>query len=634
MKEGAIIIDKKGVIQSSNAFVEDLIGFSTNELIGKNIQFLVKKKLETPIQTNVKITNKQGAVTQFHLYMKNNIDKTRTIILKERDDKRLLQEAKDQLKEMLDVSFNGIIVHHLGEILEINESSLTILGYEKEEIVGHSVWDLIRGKELLEKQYFSGCEDPVEVMGSKKDGNPVSLSVRERSFPFLGLDARVLAIEDLTEQKKQSSELAFLTNHDPLTGLRNHTSFTRQLNLEMAKSQLNKTNLVVMYCDCDGLKKINDTLGRSLGDQVIKEVAKRLIFLVGEENVSRLGADEFGLLLTNKTKAEVKSIAKQVVQAFEEPVIIDNYSLYLTLSIGISLYPEDGTNAEDLIKHADIAMFDVKKRSKNSYAFYQSAMSHRTFNLLTIESELRKAIDKDEFELFYQPQFDMKSNRITGAEALIRWNHGDLGMIPPNEFIPIAEESGLILPIGEWVLRTACMQNKLWESQGFEPIKMYVNFTAKQLQQSRLVEKVSRILFETGMEPERLGIEITELAAVGEREDIISSLAHLQSIGVTISIDDFGTGFCSFGYLKQFPINKIKIDKSFVMGIDQNRENQAITEAVVKLGQGLGLTVVAEGIETERECNYVKKLGCDEAQGYYFSRPVPSEQFHPYLNPA
>lgn len=539
-------------------------------------------------------------------------------------------EVKLQLQTLFNTTFDGVVILENGVIIEVPTTLIEMIGYTDHELVGTPFLNYVKSDDHKKVQEYmqNQGEGSLELSLLKKDGSLLYVEVQSGEYPYEERIVQLITLKNITARKESDMHIEYLAYHDELTGLPNRLSFNQRLKLHMTNAQLKNSSLAVLFCDCDGFKKINDTFGHSMGDLLLKKIANRFQESVSEiDMVSRIGGDEFIILLLDADEEKAGNIARKLIQAFEKPFQLEGNDLFVTTSIGISIYPLLGENTDTLIKNSDIAMFEAKKKGKNRFEFYNPSMSHHTFNLLTLENELRLAVEREEFFLYYQPQIDIKSQEIVGVEALIRWNHREIGMISPAQFIPIAEKSGMILPIGEWVLKTACLQNRVWQENGLPPIRVSVNFSAIQIQQHDFVKRVKEILNETRLEPKYLEIEITELAALENKENVISCFKQLQELGIKVDIDDFGTGYCSFSYLKLFPINKLKIDKSFIRNVQSDKENQAITEAIIYMGKGLGLKVIAEGIETEQELNYLIDLNCDEGQGYYYSRPLPNEEF-------
>ncbi len=415
--------------------------------------------------------------------------------------------------------------------------------------------------------------------------------------------------------------------HDLLTGLPNRILFNERLLISLANARSNREKLAVMFLDLDRFKKINDTLGHEVGDRLLKVVALRLTSCIRDTDIlARWGGDEFTLLLPNISGAECSAeIAQKILDTLKPPFFLSNNYFHITSSIGIALYPDDGEDAETLIKNADAALYSAKAKGRNNYQFYTRNINEQASELLFLENRLHHAWERGEFLVYYQPKVNVNTGKITGMEALVRWQSPELGFVSPGKFIPIAEENGLIVPIGAWVLRTACTQSKAWLDAGLSPILMAVNLSARQLQQPDLVEMVAQILAETNLEPRFLELEITETTAMQNVDFTKEILRELNRMGVRISIDDFGTGYSSLNYLKNFPIHTIKIDRSFVRDMAVDPYDVAIASAVVALGKSFNMSVVAEGVETVEQLECLHKLGCEEMQGYLFSKPLPDK---------
>jgi len=424
-------------------------------------------------------------------------------------------------------------------------------------------------------------------------------------------------------------QLHKLSYYDYLTDLPNRRYANKFLQGALKEAAEHRHKVAVLYLDLDRFKNINDSLGHSTGDELLKLVAGRLKAVIADKGVvSRLGGDEFTIVMPKvHDLSEVSRMAENITAIFRESFIVQDYDLFVTSSIGVSMYPEDGDTADALVMNADVALYLAKDTGRNKYQYYSSNMNSGLVDKLKIESGLRKAIDNNELYLTYQPKVNIETNEIVGMEALVRWMHPELGVIPPNEFIPIAEETGLINPIGEWVLRTACVQNYLWQQQGYPKFKVAVNVSVRQFQHDDIVEVVKRILEETGLEAKWLELEITESTIMNYVDETVRTLNELKAIGVSVSIDDFGTGYSSLSYLKLFPIKSLKIDRSFVKEIHKNPGDLAIAKSVITLGHALNFEVVAEGVELEEQLEVLRRERCDILQGYYYSSPVTADQF-------
>ncbi|HEX9757521.1 MAG TPA: EAL domain-containing protein [Nitrospiria bacterium] len=430
-----------------------------------------------------------------------------------------------------------------------------------------------------------------------------------------------------TERKRVEKRLSQLVYYDGLTNLPNRILFVDRLSQAITRVAWHKRLVAVMFLDLDHFKRINDTLGHKIGDSLLKAVSARLTscLRVGD-TVARMGSDEFTIILADVARSQdVARLAEKIIDLLSKPYLIEDRELFVTASIGISLYPIDGDDAEALLKGAEVAMFRTKEQGRNNFLHYSPVMNVQAFERLVMENSLRHALNRNQLLLHYQPQVDLYSKKITCMEALIRWNHPDLGMVPPASFIPIAEDTGLIIPIGEWVLRTACAQNKAWHGAGNPPIRVGVNLSIRQFHQQDLVRMVARVLEETGLQPQFLELELTE-SIMEKAEETVKTLCHLKDLGIKISIDDFGTGYSSLSYLKRFPISRLKIDRSFVNDLAKDRDDEAIVRATITLAHNLNLKAIAEGVETEEQLHILGSLGCDEIQGYLFSPTLPLEK--------
>jgi len=473
-----------------------------------------------------------------------------------------------------------------------------------------------------------------EETQTTSDGNTICL--RLSKVPLQNEANETIGIlgmyEDITVQKRIEERIHYLANFDSLTGLPNRTQLNDRLNYALGLAKRSNGHLALMFLDLDHFKDINDTLGHSIGDALLIELAKRLrLVLRAEDTVTRLGGDEFILLLPGVNALEAAQVAQQLLDAIARSYWIEHYDLVLTASIGIALYPEDGGDLEMLSKSADAAMYHAKQEGRQCYRFFTPEMQAHSERNLQLVNALHHALERGQLHVCYQPQIAMQDRRIIGAEALLRWHHPELGIVSPAEFIPIAESSGLILPIGEWVLRTAVRQLKAWMDRGFAALIMAVNLSSVQFRHPDLPELITRILDEEGVPPEYLELELTESVAMHNPQSVIAVMNNLHERGVRMSIDDFGTGYSSLSYLKKFKVYKLKIDQSFVRDISTDPEDKAIVSTIINLSKGLGLQTIAEGVETEAQLAFLREQGCDEMQGYLFSKPVPAGQFEALL---
>jgi len=465
----------------------------------------------------------------------------------------------------------------------------------------------------------------------RRDG--FELPVEDSASPIRDHDGlatgAVIVFRDVSAARVMTEQMAYAAAHDFLTGLPNRLLLNERIQQAVALAKRHSYKVAVLYLDLDGFKHINDSLGHSMGDKVLQSVAKRLITCVRTpDTVSRQGGDEFLVLLSEVEHPDGSAIvAKRMLNQLAKAHVIDQRELYLDVSIGVSVFPDDGQDAETLIKCADIAMYQAKENGRKNYQFFTPAMNARAMERQSIEENLRRALERREFEVYYQPKVDLKNGTITGAEALLRWTHPTLGSIPPSQFIPVAEDCGLILPIGAWALREACTQAQAWRDAGLSEINMAVNVSALQFRDPSFLINLFKTLSETDMDPRHLELEITEGVLMKRAEFSSSILKALRDKGVRVAIDDFGTGYSSLSYLRKFPLDALKIDQSFVRQTTMETDETTIVRAIIDMGKNLKLRVIAEGIETDKELAFLQANQCDEGQGYFFSQPVPAKDF-------
>jgi diguanylate cyclase (GGDEF)-like protein/PAS domain S-box-containing protein len=554
-----------------------------------------------------------------------------------------LQEGLSLLRTTLDATEDGILViNAAGEIVNFNSR------FQEMWSIPHEVLDGGMGRDAV-NYVLTQLKDPdgfvrqidqaiskveFETSGTVdfKDGRIFELHCRphRRDGEVVG---RVWSFSDITDRRQSEETIRHLAYHDALTDLPNRALFSDRLTVALAQARRSGQGLAVMFLDIDHFKLVNDTLGHSAGDELLRELALELSPLVRQgDTVARVGGDEFTLLLTGiADRSEVETVAGRVLEAVRGPRTISGKEITVTTSIGVALFPRDGADAQTLLGNADTAMYRAKQYGRDNHQVYTPAMGAEILDRVSLESELRHALAHREFVVHYQPQIEATSGRITGAEALIRWNHAERGLVYPAEFIDVAEETGHIIPIGEWVLRVACEQNKAWQDAGLQPITVAVNLAARQFQQTNLVDTISRTLQETGLDPSQLELEITESTTIRDPDFAATVLRQLREMGVRVSIDDFGTGYSSLNYLKRFRIDRLKIDRSFVSDLITNPHDAAIATAMIAMAHSLGLTVVAEGVETDAQLDFLLRQGCDYFQGYLPGKPVPANEFEALL---
>jgi diguanylate cyclase (GGDEF)-like protein len=493
---------------------------------------------------------------------------------------------------------------------------------------------------------MTGLED-MESVNSAFEAGATDFITKPINIPLLGHRVRYMLRASHTTQRLVESErrLHRIAYFDQLTELPNRLFFQEHLQQMTALAQRQKLKLAVLFLDLDGFKRINDTLGHHFGDLVLQATSERLHKSIRSSDVlsrsnktqdgisiARLGGDEFTVLLPAIERNEdAATVAERIRTNLTQSLTFGDHQLYTTASIGIAIYPEDGETAEDLLKNADLAMYYAKRCGGNRYRYFSTKMSETALHRLNLENHLRKAIERDELELHYQPQLDIATGKFCSVEALLRWDSQGLGWLSPAEFIPLAEETGLIVGIGEWVLRRACHQAKSWRDQDIPLSRMAVNVSAMQFLHKGFSSLVATILAETGLEPDALELELTESALINDEDSVLSVLQSLKQIGVQLAIDDFGTGYSSLSRLKNFPIDRLKIDQSFVRDIEQNSDNAAIVVAVIAMAEGMNMKVIAEGVETDGQMTFLKNKHCDEIQGYLLSKPLSSAQAEEFL---
>ncbi len=567
--------------------------------------------------------------------------------LRQRSFRQAAEDALYLHQRAIEASTNPMMITSANapeySIEYVNPAFERITGYSAAEVIG-------RSPRFLHKNDGDqhGLNEIRDALGEQREGLAVLRNYRKDGTLFWnelhiapvrdedGVVRHFVATQyDITEVKKYEAELQHLANHDTLTGLPNRALLRDRLRQSIAYSARSALPMWLVFVDLDRFKLVNDSLGHKAGDEMLREIAVRLQSSVRKtDTVARLGGDEFVLILLERPDGlagQGAATVQRIMDTVAQPLMIEGHEFFPTCSMGVAVYPTDGNDPETLMTHADVAMYRAKELGRNNFQFYAAAMNAQTLERLHMESELRHALARDEFVLHYQPQVDLRSGRVVGMEALLRWNHPEFGMVSPASFIGLAEETGLIDQIGTWVLRTACAQNKAWQLGGMRNLCVAVNLSARQFGKVDLTRSIKDILHETKLAPKYLEIELTESMVMTDVECAISTLRELKAIGVKLSIDDFGTGYSSLSYLKRFPIDVLKIDRSFVRDIALDTDDAAIVASIISLSHNLKLNVIAEGVETKEQLTYLRQHGCDEMQGYYFSKPVSAERFEQIL---
>jgi diguanylate cyclase (GGDEF)-like protein/PAS domain S-box-containing protein len=548
------------------------------------------------------------------------------------------KEAEEKLRlsaTVLQHIADGVmVVDDRGIIVAVNPAFTQITGYSEEEALGKdrsltrsgrhdegfhdALWE-----QLVTNGYWRG-----EVWSLRKSGEQylewlTMTAVRDQS----GMTTHYVGVfSDITKVKESQEKLDHLAHHDPLTALPNRLLFHDRLHHAIQRSTRGNEQLALLFIDLDRFKNVNDTLGHHIGDELLQQVAKALSSKLRDgDTLARLGGDEFIVLLEDVDgQYGASQVAEKLVAMFEQPFMVAGHELFVTCSVGVSLFPGDASDLNMLIRNADVAMYQAKARGRNGYRFYAPSMTGEGVERLRLETFLRRSIEKEEIFLNYQPQVEIDTGRLIGVEALVRWNHPELGLVPPIRFIPLAEDTGFINQLGKWVLSEACRQMVRWREAGLEVPKMAVNLSAKQFDRGSIVSMVADILRETGLEPHRLQLEVTE-SVIMNTGDALAFINDLHAIGVSLAIDDFGTGYSSLAYLKQMPVQTLKIDRSFIKDISTDVNDEAIAIAIIQLGKSMNLSVIAEGVETHDQAAFLLRHGCNQAQGYFYSRPVMPE---------
>jgi diguanylate cyclase (GGDEF)-like protein len=550
--------------------------------------------------------------------------------------------TRDLLTEIKDMKFDLQWVSTYNDALEVmrrNSHDVYLLDYRLGEQTG---------MDLLRTAIKNGCRAPMILLTGQGNHELDIKAIKTGASDYLvkseiNADLLERSIRYSIERKRTEDDIYRMAYYDPLTGLPNRVLFQDRLKEAVKHLERSSNIFAVMFLDVDNFKRINDTFGHVVGDNLLKEVSSRLGHILRKSDsvarqhtdnfFARLGGDEFTVLLSDiKFAEDASKVAQRINDSMSKPFILGDQELFVTVSTGIAICPDDGKDSDTLLKNADSAMYYAKNQGRNNYQYYMQSMNARALESFTLENDLRKALEKDELLLYYQPQIDIESGKVIGLEALIRWEHPEKGIIPPSDFIPIAEENGLIIPIGEWVLNTACKQSREWQNAGISAIPVSVNVASQQFQQRNFIEIVNNALEISGIAPQDLMLEITESTLMQNIDALSAKMHEITSMGVQLAIDDFGTGYSSLNYLKRFPLHSIKIDRSFVMEISTNPDDAAIVEAIISMARSLKLELVAEGVETEDQLEFLRGQGCKVVQGYLFCRPLPADDIYDYLS--
>ncbi|HEX8949446.1 MAG TPA: EAL domain-containing protein [Dissulfurispiraceae bacterium] len=645
-----------GIIETWNKAAERTYGYTAEEAIGRHVSMLVPpghpdeipaimekiKRGERVERYETVRVRKDGrqihiSLSVFPINDPNGRTVAASTIAHDITERKKREEKLKRWGEIFKNIRIGVVVGSTAEakLKMINPAFAEMHGYKVEELIGRPISDVFAPGEKAnvpdmirmadEKGYYS-----LESMNVRKDGAvfPAQLDINSVKDEKGDIQYRIFNVQDIAERKKAEEKIKYQAYHDPLTDLANRAMLVIYLNLEIAQARREQKKLAVLFIDLDRFKSINDSLGHAVGDRLIKEAAERIRALIAEaDTVAHFGGDEFGVLLADLQRAEDAAYtAGRILEEIRKPFRVDARDLFVTASIGISICPNDGEDAETLIRCADIAMSQAKEQGRNNYQFFDPSTNIRTVERLILESNLRQSVERGQLVILYQPLVDIGTGRITCLEALVRWRHPELGILKPTQFIPIAEEIGFVSDIDKWVFYNACKQARALQDSGMPPVCVTVNLSTPHFLEPDMKGKISRVLSETGLDPRHLDIEITESTAIRALELAVPSMTMLRELGVGLSIDDFGTGYSSLSYLKRFPVQKLKIDQSFIRGVATDPDDQAIVNATIAMGHSLKLKVVAEGVETEEQLAFLRSSRCDEMQGYLFSEPLPADK--------
>ena len=552
---------------------------------------------------------------------------------------KALRESEERLAKFMQASAEGIVFHRDGYITDANPPACALIGYSLEEMLGRKTLEFIAPDHVAKVAAVmaSGQETAYESVAIDKHGQRLPVEFIVRTMMRNGERMRMTIVRDIRDRHAAQARIHHLAHHDALTGLPNRVSFMEQLEQQMAGNGDVPPSLALLFLDLDHFKRVNDSLGHLVGDTLLRTVATRITAtLRATDTVSRFGGDEFVVMLSglaggNQRRLDAEEVAQKLLTSIGAPVDVDGRPLSVTPSVGVALFPGDGASAEELVKHADAAMYLAKTRGRANYQFFDRGMLNSAYADLVMEGQLAQALQRGEFALHFQPQVRARDGTLVGAEALIRWNHPERGLLLPDAFIPLAEQRQLMLPIGQWVLTEAARCATRWHAMGLAVAPVAVNLSSVQFHSIGFLEAVAQVLPPDGIGPGRLELELTERMLMDDLGLVKQRLARLKAMGLQISVDDFGTGYSSLGHLKELPIDKVKIDRSFIHDLPDNRDSAAITRAIIQMGRSLGLLVIAEGVETEAQRAFLADQGCDELQGLLISAPLPQGEFEAWV---
>jgi len=661
MREGVAQVDNDGVVQLVNDAFCEMLGYTREELIGRNADFLLAYPADAELmqakiglrqrgqtdQYAVRVRRKDGTVIWLEIGGAPVFDAGGRVVgsigvhndvTERRMAEQALRDSEARYRLMAEHSTDLISRSTpAGIMIYASDASRRLLGYEPTDLVGHSIYDYIDPQDAEEVRQLSKLIQGSHAMTfsyrvRRKDGSLTWFETMSRAVeePGSGRIVEIVSVSrDVSERKRVEEQIEYEAYHDALTGLPNRRLFRDRLTVALAHARRMRKPLAVLFLDLDRFKYVNDTLGHSLGDELLKAIAARLKTALREEDsIARMGGDEFTLLVGDLNAADdAVKVAGKLLETVAQPIRVEGQDLFITTSIGIAMFPTDGDTAEMLLKNADHAMYRAKDAGRNAVRMFTASMNVRALERMSTETSLRGAVERGELLLHYQPQINIATNAIVGVEALLRWNRPDVGIVDPMSFVPIAEETRMIVPIGEWVLRQACRQAKEWQRSRFPGLRMAVNLSPRQFQQADLPAQIAAALEESGLAARDLELEITESTAMHNSERTLQTLRRLREMGLRIAVDDFGTGHSSLNYLRTFPVDCVKIDQGFVHEIESSAADRAIVSAVIRMAHGLALRVTAEGVETEAQLAFLREQGCEEAQGFLFGKAVAAGEF-------
>lgn len=658
--DSIIITDKEGSIVWANPAMTRLSGYKYTELIGQTPKMWNSLHQDQTIFQDLWATIKSGKTWNSELINRKKNgeeyleEQTITSVTNERDEishyvsiKRDITARKEsdaknlQAAQVFEHSIEGILIcDRQNNIIRINPAFSKITGYSEQDIIGKKPSILKSGQH--DESFFSEMWSALnksgvwqgEVWNRRKNGEiyPELLTISTLRDNSDSIVEYIAIFADITDRKQDEEQIRRLAFYDSLTNLPNRSLSHEILNNALTLGCSNDKLIGILNIDIDRFFNINETMGHDAGDQLLQIIARRIIRCNNEmDKTARISSDEFTVICPDiNNPSQLATKAQKILDSIAEPIMLNKQEVFITASIGISISPDDGDNDAILFRSAESAR-NHAKREGNCYQFFNDEMNTQGFEQLVMKSSLRRALERNEFQLYYQPQVEIKSGKIVGAESLIRWMHPDLGLVAPNKFIPILEETGLITEVGEWVLKTACQQNKTWQDNGLDPIQIAVNLSPRQFRQQNLLTSIQKVLEETKLSPQWLELEVTESSIMDNPQEVSKTLKSLHKLGIKLAIDDFGTGYSSLNYLKIFPIDVLKIDRSFIRDITFDKDDETIVKTIISMGHNLGLKIIAEGVEREAQLDIIKQYHCEWHQGYYCSPPVPAEEFEKLL---